>query len=107
MFIGSLAAGIINASKYIKCISLKNQQCLIQITLIDFHSNKYGQELHHYPFVVVLDRCLGSFDTVNDLPNRIYVPEKLNQYVLNINAEMNESKIINKTYIMQAWMQVW
>ena len=58
MFIGSLATGIINASKYIKCISLKNQQCTIQITLIDFYSNKYDEERYHYPFAVVLDRCL-------------------------------------------------
>ena len=29
-------------------------------TLINLHSNSYSQELHYYPFVVSLDRCVGS-----------------------------------------------
>ena len=38
----------------------------IQPTLINFHPNKYSQELHYYPLAVKLDSCVGSYDTLND-----------------------------------------
>ena len=31
--------------------------------------NEYSIELHYYPFVVNLDRSVGSFNTLNDLSN--------------------------------------
>ena len=43
---------IVSAPNHTKCISLSNQKCMIQSTLINFHSNEYGQEIHFYPFVV-------------------------------------------------------
>ena len=47
-----------NASNHTKCVSLNNQQCIIQPTLISFHCNKYTQGLRYYPFAVNLDRCV-------------------------------------------------
>ena len=38
MFIGLLAS-IVNASNHAKCVSLNNQQCLTQPTLINLHPN--------------------------------------------------------------------
>ena len=38
-----------------------------QPTLINLHTNKYSQEFHYYPFVVKLDKCVGSWNTLNDL----------------------------------------
>ena len=45
-----LLTGLVNASDQIKCVSLSNQNCEIQPTLINLHHNEYSQELHYYPF---------------------------------------------------------
>ena len=38
-FIG-LLTGIVSASNHIKCVSLSNQKCLIQPTLLNVHPNE-------------------------------------------------------------------
>ena len=89
----------VNASNHTKCMSLRNQKCKIQPTLINLHLNEYNQELHYYPFVVKLDKCAGSCNTLNDLSNRVCVPNKtedLNIHVFNIKTGKNESKILAK-----------
>ena len=69
-----LLTGLVNASSYTKCVSLSDQSCGIQPTLINLHPNEYSQELHYYPCMVKLDRCIGSCNTLNDLSNKVYVP---------------------------------
>ena len=75
MFIG-LLTGLVNGSNHTDCVSLSNQKCMIQPTLIYFHPNEHSQELPYYPFAVKLDRCVGSCNTVNDLSNKVCVPNK-------------------------------
>ena len=41
-----LLTSIVNASNHTKCVSLSNQKCKIQPTLINLHPNEYNQELH-------------------------------------------------------------
>ena len=63
------------------------------------HPNVYSQELHSYPFAVKLDKCAESCNTLNDLSNRVFVPnqaEDLNIHFLNMIAGKNESKILTK-----------
>ena len=67
---------LVNASNHTKCVSVSNQKCEIQPTLINLHSNEYSQELHYYPFAVKLDKCVGSCNTLNDLSNKVCVPKK-------------------------------
>ena len=50
-----------------KCVSLSNQKCMTQATLISLHPNEYSQEFHYYPFAIKSDRCVGSCNTLNDL----------------------------------------
>ena len=98
IFIG-LLTGIFSTSVYTICVSLSDQKCEIQPNLINLHPNEYNQELHYYPFSVKLDKCAGSCNTLNDLSNRIYVPNKtedLNIHVFNMITRKNESK--NLTY---------
>ena len=57
-------------------MSLSNQKCMTQPTFSDLYPNKYSQEFHYYPFVVKLDRCVGSCNTLNGLSNKICVPNK-------------------------------
>ena len=52
-----------------------------------------------YPFAVNLNKCMGIRDTLNDLSNNIYVPnktEKLNLSVFNMITGRTESKISTK-----------
>ena len=98
MFIRLLPT-IVTTSNQTKCVSLSNQKCITQHTLINLDPNEYSQELHYYPFAVYLDRCLGSCNTLNDLSNKVYVANKtgdLNLSVLNMIAGINESKTLTK-----------
>ena len=82
-----------------KCVSLSNQIRMIQPTLIILHPNEYSEESHYYPFLVKLDRCVGSCNTLNDLSNKICLSNKtedLNLSVLNMITAINESKILTK-----------
>ena len=38
--------------------------------------NEYSQKLRYYPFLVELDRCVGSCNTLNDLSNKVCNPNK-------------------------------
>ena len=96
IFIG-LLTGLFNGSKNTKCDSLSNQKCMAQPTLINLHPNECNQELLYYPFAVKLDRCVGSCNTINDLSNKVCVPNKnedLNLSVFNMITGINESKTL-------------
>ena len=94
-----LLTSIVNVSNYTKCVSLSNQKCDFQPTLINLHPKEYNQEIYYYPFADKLDRCVGSCNTLNDLSNKVCVPNKtkdLNIHVLNMITEKNYSKILAK-----------
>ena len=55
---------------------IKQSKCTTQPTIINLHPNEYSQELHYYSFVVNLDRCTRSCNTLNDLSNKLHVPNK-------------------------------
>ena len=76
-----------------------NQKCDIQPILINLHPNEYSQEFHYYPFAIKLDRCVGSCKTLNDLSNKVCVPNKtedLNLSVFNMITGINQSKTLTK-----------
>ena len=61
---------------------------MTQLTFINLHPSEYSQEFHYYP----LDRCVGSCGTLNDLSNKVCVPNKtedLNLSVFNIITGIN------------------
>ena len=98
IFIGLLIS-IVNASNHKKCVSLSNQRCLSQRTLINLHPNEYCQEFHYYPFAVKLGRCVGSCNTFNNLYNKRCIPNKtedLNLRVFNMITGINKSKTLTK-----------
>ena len=54
---------------------------------------------HYYPLSVKLDRCAGSSNTLNDLSNKLCVPNKtkdLNISMFNIITLIHESKTLTK-----------
>ena len=73
-------------------------------TLINLYLNTYSQGLCYYPFSVNLGICAGSCNTLDDLSSRVFVPnetEDLSLHVFNMITGINESKNINKMYIVQ------
>ena len=60
-------SGLVNGYNHTKCISISNQKCMTQPTLINLHSNECSQEFHYYSFAVKSDRYVGSCNTLNDL----------------------------------------
>ena len=65
------------SSNHGKYVSLSNQKSSIHPNLINLHHpNEHTQGLRYYPFAVNLDRCVGICNTLNDLSNKVYVPDK-------------------------------
>ena len=91
--LSSLANTSSIASSHTKCVSLSNQKCLTQPTVINLHPSEYTQGLRYYPFSVNLNRCVGSCNTLNDLSNKVCVQnniEDLNLSVFNMITGINE-----------------
>ena len=55
-----------------------------RLILINLDPNEYSQELHYYPFTAKLGRCNGSCNTLNDLSNKVCVPNKTEDLNLNL-----------------------
>ena len=94
-----LLTGLGNGSNHTKYVSLSNQRCMNQLTLINLHPNDYSQEFHYYPFAVKLDRCVGSCNTLNSLSNKVCIPNKaggVNLSVFCMITGINESKALTK-----------
>ena len=88
-----LLASIVNASNHTKCVSLSNQKCINQPTLINLHPNEYSEEFHYYPFAVKLDKCVISCGSLNNLSNKVCAPNKtenLNLSMFNMITGINE-----------------
>ena len=85
-----LLIGLIDGSNPRECVSLNNQKCMIQPTVIDLHPNEYSHKFHCYSFTVKLDRCIGSCNALHDLSNKACNPNKtedLNLTVFNMIKE--------------------
>ena len=98
MFIGLLTS-LVNGSNHTKCVSLTNQKYTTQPTIMNLHLIEYHQGLHYSPFAVNLDRCVRSFNTLNDFSIKVCVPDKvedLNLSTFNIIARINKSKTLTK-----------
>ena len=77
-------------------LTIQNQKCMTQPTLINLHPNECTQCLYYYPFVINLDRYVGSCNTLNDLSNKVCVPKKaqdLNSSIFNMLTGINDCKV--------------
>ena len=94
-----LLSSIVSASYHKKCVSLSNQKDEIQPTLINLHPNEYSQEFNYYLFLVKLNRCFRSCNTLIDLSNKVCIRNKtedLNLSVFNMITVINKSKTLTK-----------
>ena len=66
---------------------------MTQPTLINLHHNEYSQEFNYYSFSVKLHRCVGRCNNIDDLFNKVCVPNKtedLNLRVYNMITGIDE-----------------
>ena len=94
-----LLTSTVNASNHTKCVSLNNQQCMNKPFLINLHPNEYTKRLRYYTFSVNLDRCVRSCNTVNDLSNKVCVPNEIEDWTLsvfNMITGINEPKTLTE-----------
>ena len=96
-----LISNIVNGPNHTKCVLLSSSECITPNALINLHSNEYSHEFQYYPFGVKLDRCVGSCNTLNDLSDKLCVPNKkqdLNLSVFSmitgINVNLMEENVI-------------
>ena len=82
--------GLDNASNQTKYASLSNQKCETQPILINLHPNEYSQELHYCPFIVKLDSCVESCNTLNDLSSKLYIANKTKTLNLSESTSLQE-----------------
>ena len=79
---------------------MHNYICITRpTTLINLNPDEHNQGLHHYPFMVSLDRCNGNCNTLDALSGRIFVQyetKDANLNVFNIIAKINEAEILIK-----------
>ena len=64
-----------------------------------FTSNEYSQEFHYYSFSIKLDWWVGNCNALNDLSNKVCIPNKtenLNLSLFNMITGINESKTLTK-----------
>ena len=102
IFIGLLAS-VVSACSHTKWVSLSNQNCMTQLTIINLHPNEYTQRLPYYPFVVNLDRCVGNCNTSNDLSNKVCSKQNRRFKSNSIEHDYMNKWIenINKPYIIR------
>ena len=59
---------------------LNNGQCKTRPFLIDLNI----VELKHYPYIITLDKCNGSYKTLTEISDRICVANKTENVNLNV-----------------------
>ena len=95
----ALLTNIVHASNQTKRVSLSNQKCATQSSLINLHTNEYTQGLCYFPLALNVDRCFGTCNILNDLSNKVCIPnetEDLNLNVFKIIPGVNESKTLRE-----------
>ena len=71
-----------------KCVSLNNEPRTIRPTLIDLNPI----ELNYYQFMIRLDECSGSCNSVVDFSTKIWVPSKTKDIRVQLSITCNSNQ---------------
>ena len=76
----------------LECVSMNNQECKIRTEIINLNTN----EPVFYPYNIKINRCKGSYNTINDPYAKICVPKQIkkNVKVFNLLSRTNEARHI-------------
>ena len=95
MLLISLAISLFNVLKVnaLECVSVINQKCMPRPKILDVNEG-IGEALF-YPYNVLVNKCSGSCDTIDDPMSRICVPniiKNINMKVYNFLMRLNETR---------------
>ena len=77
----------------LECLSMNNQECKIRPEIINLNTN----ETLFYPYSIKINRCKGSYNTINDPYAKICVPDQIkntNVKVFKLISRTNETRHI-------------
>ena len=77
----------------LKCVSMNNQECRARSEIINNNSN----EAIFYPFSILVNKCSGSCNNINDLYSKLCVPDivkSTNIKVFNLMSRTDETRRI-------------
>ena len=77
----------------LECVSVVNQKCMPRPNVLDV--NEGVGEVLFYPYNVLVNKCSGSWDTINNPMTRLCVPnviKRVNMQVYNFLMMLNETR---------------
>ena len=78
----------------LKCVSMSNQECKVRPETININSN----EPLLYPYSVLVNKCRGSCNDINNPYAKLCVPDvakTMNVKVFNILSRINETRYVS------------
>ena len=64
----------------LECVSMNNQECKIRLEIININTN----EPMFYPYSIMIDKCKGNCNTINNPYAKLCVPDTIK----NINVKV-------------------
>ena len=83
----------INKTKALECVSVANQKCMPRPEILDVNEG-IGEALF-YPYKVLVNKCSGSCNTLDNPMSKICVPKiikNVNMQVYNFLMRLNETR---------------
>ena len=80
-------------TKALECVSVVNQKCMPRPKILDVNEG-VGKALF-YPYNVLVNKCSGSCDTINNPMEKLCVPgivKRVNMQVYNFLMNLNETR---------------
>ena len=96
IFIG-LLTGLVNESNHTTCVPLNVHNHTTHPTIINLYLHQCTQGLHYYPFVVNLDRYVGSCNTLNNLFDKGSFPNKTKDLNMSV-FKVVETKTVTTNF---------
>ena len=81
--------------KPLKCVSMNNQECKIRSEIININSN----EPLFYPYIILLNKCSGSCNNINDPFSKLCVfdvAKNINVKSFNVMIRTNKPSHIKR-----------
>ena len=100
MLLINLAISLLRVLKVntLECLSLINQKCIPRPKILNVNEG-IGEALF-YPYNVLVNKCSGSCDTVDNSMSKICVPKiikNVNMKVYNFLMRLNETRNVHNT----------
>ena len=80
-------------TRALECVSLINRKCMPRPKILDVNEG-VGEALF-YPYDVLVNKCIGSCDTINNPMVKLCVPniiKRINMKVYNFLMRLNETR---------------